>query len=257
VTTTSEFSDVDASADPNALVESLDASAVGLAAMKNYIVAAARRALGAGALVLDVGCGAGHDLDRLAAAGLTPIGVDASEVMLRTARAKDVTGLARGDAGALPLRDGVVDGCRIERVLQHVIDPAQVVGEMARVLRHRGFFAVFEPDWTTLCVDSDESDAASVDACFGNVRHPAIGGQLVELAESHGFVVLDRVVEDSRSQHMSSFPVRLEPRLARAVREERVRPDVADRWLAEQRERDRVGAFRARWTKVLVVAERG
>lgn len=42
------------------------------------------------------------------------------------------------DAHAMPFRDGSVDGVWIQAVLEHVVDPVQVVREIERVLRPRG-----------------------------------------------------------------------------------------------------------------------
>jgi SAM-dependent methyltransferase len=42
------------------------------------------------------------------------------------------------DAHAIPLKDGVIDGVWIQAVLEHVLTPAQVVEEIARVLRPGG-----------------------------------------------------------------------------------------------------------------------
>ena len=46
------------------------------------------------------------------------------------------------------------DGCRIDRVLQHIADPAAAIGEMVRVLRPGGVLVAFDNDWETLTVDS-------------------------------------------------------------------------------------------------------
>ncbi len=150
----SPFSAVDASPDPAALIAYLDTTAAGLAGMKHYVAAAAGRAV-PGGRVLDVGCGAGHDLALLAAAGLRPLGIDPSGAMLAAAADRAGApaapgGLVQGDGERLPFRSGSLDGCRIERVLQHVDRPDHVIAEVARVLRPGGFLAVFEPDWATL-----------------------------------------------------------------------------------------------------------
>src|SRR5439155_5186428 len=43
------------------------------------------------------------------------------------------------DAHAIPLQDGIADGVWVQAVLEHVLDPAQVVAEIHRVLRPNGY----------------------------------------------------------------------------------------------------------------------
>lgn len=265
----SGFSNVDRSADVDRLVRYLRATNEGLAAMKSYIVAAARRALGEG-MVLDVGCGLGDDLARLGDAGLRPLGIDASSEVLRRA---DVTlgssvPLIRADASALPLRNGGVDGCRIERVLQHVEDPDLVVAEVARVVRPGGFLAIFEPDYSTFRVDSEVAPDGTLPACLVAVRHPTVGAGLERMVERHSFRVDDIVTEASRGYRVDALPLDAARVMARALPVDAASMvgqacgagvldrETGERWLAEQRARTDAGTFRARWNKILVVAHR-
>jgi SAM-dependent methyltransferase len=252
----SGFSDVDMSTDPADLVAWLDASAAGLAAMKNYMVAAARRAA-LGGLVVDIGSGAGHDLALLSSAGLVAFGVDPSRRMLEATRQRTPAGstrLLQADAAHLPLATGTVDACRIERVLQHVEDPSGVVGEMSRVLRRDGLLLAFEPDWSALRVTSDLPGGDGFLASLIRVRHPDIGGRLVNLVEAHGFEVLDEVTEASRTRRLDGLPLRVEATLAKAAAAGRAASHAVAKWAAEQRGREAAGTLRATWTKTLVVA---
>jgi SAM-dependent methyltransferase len=54
----------------------------------------------------------------------------------------------------LPFDDASFDACRVDRVLQHVADPAPAVREMIRVLRPGGVLVAYDNDWETLTVDS-------------------------------------------------------------------------------------------------------
>ena len=250
----SAFSDVDASGAAERLIAYLDATDAGLAAMKSYVAAAAARAVPAGGLVLDLGCGVGHDLVRLDALGLTAVGIDTSGRMLELARGRGGDRLAQADGAALPCRAGSIDGCRIERVLQHVATPALVVAEVRRVLRPGGFVAVFEPDYTTFVVESDVVPDGSLPAAMLRVRHPEIGGALVELLEAEGFRIDDVVTESSRGYAVDRLPIGTALVLERAVADGRLDADTAARWTEEQRRRTVAGTFRARWDKVLAVA---
>jgi SAM-dependent methyltransferase len=265
----SPFSSVDASLDPAALVAYLDTTAEGLVAMKRYVAAAVGRAV-PGGLVVDVGCGAGHDLALLARAGLRPVGIEPSATMLAAvATSAPAAPLVRGDGRALPLRSAAVDGCRIERVLQHVADPDRVVAEAARVLRPGGVLAVFEPDWASLAFGAaavaadprstsptDAADDVAVARALVAVRSPDVGERLVALAEANGLCVVDRVVEESFGHAIADHPLRLDTALAAAVDGGRIEADRAAGWWERQRALDDAGRFRASWNKVLVVAHR-
>jgi len=100
-----------------------------------------------GAVVLDVGCGAGTDL-LLAARRVGPhgraIGVDMTEAMRRRAAAGAAThGLANvdvrdGDATALPVDDQSIDVVISNGVLNLVPDKPRAFAEIARVLKPGG-----------------------------------------------------------------------------------------------------------------------
>ena len=98
----SQFADMDASPDVGRLLRYLDDHDVYLSAIKAYVAAAAKRVI-PGGRILDVGCGVGHDLVRMAEAGLTPVGVDSSAAALGRARETGQL-LIRGDAERLPHR---------------------------------------------------------------------------------------------------------------------------------------------------------
>ena len=252
----SHFSSVDDSPDPTALVASLDISAGWLGAMKSYVATTLARAVPSG-LVLDLGCGAGHDLSLLADAGLRPVGVDPSWAMVSESSARTPTArVIQADGVTLPFGSGSFDGCRIERVLQHVEAPERVLAEVARVLRFDGKLAVFEPDWSSWRIDSEIVGAERLAAELPNVRQPAIGRRLPELVEQAGFRITDVVTEASVVSRIDRMPVGLESGLDREVRAGRVHGDLAERWLAEQRGRDEAGRFRLRQSKVLVLARR-
>jgi SAM-dependent methyltransferase len=108
-----------------------------------------------GALLLDVGCGTGHDTRALSKAagrdGLA-IGVDASAVMLKSAETRGGSFL-QADARSLPFPDASFDGARIDRVLQHVAGPEQAVYELLRVTRAGGRVVAIDPDQDTLIAD--------------------------------------------------------------------------------------------------------
>jgi SAM-dependent methyltransferase len=255
----SGFSAVDTSADPARLVRFLDQTATAESGMKHYVGAAhaLRRPV---APILDVGCGAGHDLIVLAGFGLASVGVDPSARMLEAAKPRSATvgaPLVRAVGESLPFGDGVFAGCRIERVLMHVTDPARVLAEVLRCVHGGGLVTVFEPNWTSFRVTSDvlPHDASWITS----VRQPDIGGRLWELMEEAGCEILDQVEERSvwRSletpQQMADLPGAVD----RAVAAGRLDGATARRWMLEQRDRHSAGEFHALMPKVLLVAAKG
>lgn len=189
----SAFSDVDAAIDPNRLIASLDDSARGLASMKHYM-AVAHFLHSPGGRILDVGCGAGHDIYVLAHHGLTNvIGIDPSQVMLESTRKRTPTALARANGARLPFHSGSFTGAWIERVLMHVVDPLAVLAEVVRVVEAEGIVTVFEPDWSSLTVNGWRVPTAWTTIA----RHPSIGFDVGEMLQKLGCCVRDRVEERS------------------------------------------------------------
>lgn len=121
-----------------------------------------------GETVLDAGCGPGYDVLRMASiVGNTGhvTGIDLNERMIAIAetKAKD-TGLPVsfriGDVRKLPFPDASFDTVRIERTLQILDNPGQILDEMVRVLRPSGRLLSIEPDWETFVCDPGNRDTA-------------------------------------------------------------------------------------------------
>jgi ubiquinone/menaquinone biosynthesis C-methylase UbiE len=113
-----------------------------------------------GSRILEVGCGLGDDavsLARLVAPDGSVVAVDGSQTMITAARERhgDVVGLSFdvADAAQLPFADASFDAARVDRVLQHIADPASAVREMVRVIRPGGVLVAYDNDWETLTVD--------------------------------------------------------------------------------------------------------
>ena len=197
-----------------------------------------------GAVLLDVGCGTGEDVLALArhvAPGGRAIGVDASEAMVAEARRRAAEAgeaaveFLRSDVRSLALPADAVDGCRAERVLQHVEDPAEAIGEMARVVRPGGMLVAAEPDWGTLVIDSGEpATAAEVAAAAGRrLRSGLVGRSLRRLfldaalgdvaVAARTLVVTDRV----RAEMLFDLP----GAARQAVDDGRLAADRAASWL--------------------------
>jgi SAM-dependent methyltransferase len=256
----SGFSAVDRAGHPERFKAYLDLTARGLAAMKQYIVAAHDAA--GSELVLDIGCGTGHDLDLLADAHIPALGIDPSAQLLEAAQRRlqprtPRAPLLRAYGEAIPLRDACVGGCRIERVLQHVADPAIVLSEAVRCLRPGGLLTVFEPDWSSLRIASDVFDPDV--SWLVQVKQPAIGRALWDLVEQAGCGVVDRVEELSvwSSLDLAERLISVRAGLRRQVDRGLMTAEAAAAREAEQEDRDRDGRFRATTVKVLICARKG
>jgi SAM-dependent methyltransferase len=95
---------------------------------------------------LEIGCGEGTNLARLAASG-RPIGLDRYPDRARfAARAVPAARLVVGDALALPLRDGAVASVLVRDLLHHLPDPRRAVAEAVRVLAPGGVLQLLEPN---------------------------------------------------------------------------------------------------------------
>jgi len=87
-------------------------------------------------LVLDLGAGPGSISDYVATAGFNLVAFDIDKVVLRQAAARHPAVL--GDAHCLPFRDSRFDKVICINVIEHVVDPRQVLLEVQRVLVQGG-----------------------------------------------------------------------------------------------------------------------
>jgi methionine biosynthesis protein MetW len=106
-----------------------------------------------GRKALDVGCGDGARYGaRVHASGVEVHGVDISEVAVESARARGVNARVASLADPLPYPDASFDVVICLEVLEHLVDPAVVAREIARVLKPGGFALLSVPNsafWTT------------------------------------------------------------------------------------------------------------
>jgi ubiquinone/menaquinone biosynthesis C-methylase UbiE len=87
--------------------------------------------------VLEVGCGTGLILNRIAPLARRAVGLDLSPGMLAVARERGLE-VVEGSARELPFEDASFDLLYSFKVLAHVPDLARVFSEMARVVRPGG-----------------------------------------------------------------------------------------------------------------------
>lgn len=250
------FAAVDSSASPGSFVDYLDGTTRGQWGFKNYVAATFELHAG-GAPVLDVGCGTGSDLILLRdRAGVTGIGIDASQVMAETARQRGVD-ICVASGEALPFRDEAFGGCRIERVLMHTVNPLDLLHEIRRCVRPSGLVTMLEPDWLSFTVA--ERDGLRNCGWLNSSRQPGVGAQLWDLAEAAGLQVLDQVEELSVWRSLDDLEAIVggaSVAVAKAIAAGRVDEHNGRAWLEEQSQREGRGEFHARMRKILVVARR-
>lgn len=125
-------------------------------------IAALAERLPTGALIADVGCGPGRDIDLLRQRGFRVVGFDLSFGQLRTGGRP---GVAQADMQAIPVRTGALDAIWCYAALLHI--PHRTVpaalAEFARVLRPGGLLqlVVAEGDgegWETASQYGSESE---------------------------------------------------------------------------------------------------
>jgi ubiquinone/menaquinone biosynthesis C-methylase UbiE len=166
--------------------------------------------------LLDVGCGLGDDVRALASmvgASGRVVGLDNSEQLLAVARRRsdgveNPGTFIHGDMHHLPFADATFDGCRCERVLVHSVSPAQVVGEMLRVVRSGGHIVITEPDLDTLVFHATPQAVVRKLTTWHSdrVRSGTIGRQLPEIFRQSGLEDVRIFPTVAQSSQLSSYP---------------------------------------------------
>ncbi len=220
-----------------------------------------------GTRILEVGCGLGDDAAALAkrvAPGGSVVAVDGSQAMVDAARERhrDVAGLSFevADATQLPYSEGSFDGCRIDRVLQHIADPAAAIGEMVRVLRPGGVLVAFDNDWETLTVDSADRALTRTILNAWCDRFPSgwIGRRMVGLFLEAGLDDIGTRPKTmvSRDLDVADGVFSFFATADGLVDAGSISRDDADRWKAELRSADAAGRFFTSYTGFLVSGTR-
>ena len=249
------FDQVDRTGDPADFVRYLDSTRATEffqeIKQRSYDLLAPR----AGERVLDAGCGTGDDvlaLARLVGPTGWAVGVDASATMLAEARRRAAgtwltAAFVRGDAQALPFAHGTFDGCRAERLLQHVERPRAVLAELVRVARPAARIVIWESELEMLVLDAPDravSRAMQHYICDG-FRNGAIGHQLYRLLQEAGLADV-RPLATSRAITEFAFvdgALDLRASARRAQEEGVVTPAQATAWLGYLQAADRAGRF--------------
>lgn len=205
------------------------------------------------ASAVDFCCGLGFDLRRMRrrAGRGELIGLDRSGALVARAQ-QELAGepgisIVEGDARRSGLPGERFDAVRIDRSLQHLERPHEVVAEMARVLRRGGRAVVCEPDWRSFQVTCTHEAEFEQAAAFwrNSFVNPRIGWQAAELVTRAGLEVF--LVEASpillRSFAEADRVFDLRTTLARCVTERIVAGDMAAEILRDMQARSESGRF--------------
>lgn len=223
--------------------------------------AIARLELDSTSRVLDLGCGTGIDLRKMAELTGRCVGVDRSLAM--ASASQELVGgrasLACADGSALPFPIDSFDATWSRAVLLHTPRPAMVVAEVARVVRPGGRAVFGEPDHGSHIVNTPEIEVFErvVHHRRTTFRHPFVGRRLPELVAAAGMAVeqvrATPIVHTSLATARASggpFDVAVEAAVAAGA----VTADEGQRYLGSLEELDAAGAFVFSATALTVVA---
>lgn len=144
-----------------------------------------------GQRLLDLGCGPGGMLERLAPElGRTPFGADFNPDLLRNAPVGQVV---RADGARLPFQDGVFDFVLIRLVLRHAPARGQLIHEATRVLRAGAILCAVDVDEAATAFDPEPPSWPALKAALATsaVRQggdPFVGRKLHRLLAAEGLV---------------------------------------------------------------------
>lgn len=208
---------------------------------------------------VDVGCGAGHAVAELTAAGLKMTGVDADPEAIEAARERVPDAMFHvAHSDELPLENESVDGYRAIRLFHLLDDQAPTVAEARRVIKPGGRIVLGGQDYGFLLIDSSDQDLTDVVLLGLESRSvaPRAARGLRDLLLDAGFRDALVVVHTEVVTEHELMARQLETAAAAAVEKALITRDDADGWLSEQAERGRRDRFLAVLPTLLVAATR-
>ncbi len=214
---------------------------------------------------LDIGCGVGHEAQRLAelvGPSGRVVGIDRGESNIAEARRR-AAGLSLpvefqiADAHQLNFTNHSFDLCRAERVLLYVEEPRRVLNEMVRVVRPGGCVIVFDFDHEGFLLDaSDQAFTRRIKKLlFKAVPNGAIGRQLPRLLRESGLVDI-RVVPQVFLSTLSLWRSLVQGTLTKAQEAGALPAPALERWWRELEEADREDQFFAASLGFIVAGRR-
>jgi len=226
--------------------------------------------IASGSSVLDIGCGTGDDVLALAElVGLNGkvVGLDNSKSLIEQANERSKQKqfpfeFRVGDVYKLNFADNTFDGCRADRVFQHLQDRHQALSEMIRVTRPGGRIVVFDPDWDTMIVEAPDRDLTRkiIDHFVDQlVLNPWCGRESYKLFQQLGLENV--VVADTATFVLMDFSTAKQlwkfDEVADLIREENpILADKVESWESYLKQADDEGVFFGAVTGFTVVGEK-
>ena len=222
-----------------------------------------------GAVVLDLGCGVGHDareLMRLVGARGRVVGADYSQEIIAEARreTKDGSSLPKfvvSEAQHLGFSSNTFDASRADRVLQHLADPRAAFAEMVRVTKLGGTVQIVDRDWGMVAVDADDQAVTRkiLDHRCAKIRNGWIGRRVPVLFQDSGLqeVRVEALPITVRDFRVADILLDLTLVAGDAADEGIVSSDEKSAWLLELQERSDAGRFFAAWVMFIVTGKKG
>jgi arsenite methyltransferase len=216
-----------------------------------------RNALAAspGERILDAGCGPGFycaELAKEVGPSGSVVGVDASPPMLALAAGRlsehENVELLEGDALALPVEDGTFDAALCVQVLEYVADATAGVAELYRALRPGGRVLVWDVDWATVSVHSENQELTErvLVAWDEHLAHPSLPRTLASRLRAVGFEDVEMHAHAFATIEFDPerYGVALTPVIVPFVAGRNgLTADKAEEWAAEQRELGERGEY--------------
>jgi len=146
-----------------------------------------------GSLVLDVGCGVGQVVNRLAADGLAAIGLDISPIGIKNYSKRNSSQQASfivASCYSMPFRENVFDSVGCLGVLEHLENPEVCIDEMMRVTRESGKIILVGPNLLCPVYASDLKSA------LGNAK--MLFQRILWARESIDFEHKEPILDDSK-----------------------------------------------------------
>ncbi len=210
--------------------------------------------LSPGQSALDVGCGLGDDVFRMARLvdpGGFAVGIDTSSRMVTEAGHRTPPGLSaqfrQADARNLPFDNGYFTRCRVDRTLQHVSSPGLAIKEMVRVLAPHGLLLAYDNDWGTFSLSgADRETTRIVETTWqDSFTNPWIGRYLTSCFLDAGLVDIEVYPSVSllTDYELADKVYNIAQTVGRAVRTGSLDDGDAARWLEDLKTRSRTGRF--------------
>ncbi|ERJ60997.1 methyltransferase domain-containing protein [Sphingobacterium paucimobilis] len=154
--------------------------------------------LPSGSTIADLGCGTGQDVLNMATTleehEFRFIGVDHDPNMIKAneeqARAFSNVSFLESDVFDVPFLEGTLGGIRMERLVQHVSQPFELLEKLYRSLHREGVVVIMESDWKSLSFYNGNLDVADKLCDFlvsKKVKNGRAAQSLINYLEATGY----------------------------------------------------------------------